>query len=515
MKNVGIIYDPAVLDGSMGMILFNNQMISYEYCEIQYKTVRKNDEVKFHIAKISSGERVALNIEFIKNPLFKRVNYLFRNQVQFEVEIFSISDIKYEVKYDDFIFLLQVSEIDYKLSLRDKITVFINRFSDGGDIYVSPIKNYYFEIKKIYNHLIKDQLPVKVKVCGIYNDGISVKHEENFGFIQKSHLINEEDIKYTIDTVLEVVVIDCSTKNGLLFSHRNLFHKIELSLLEEAFNSNLPLNGKIKHFQSYYIVVDFNKFPLYLNKKHLVESNVHIGDVISFKVIDFDTKENISISSIENTEFSLLNKFKEDNYFRCRLNKVSDVGIYVEINEKYNNAYLPFTEASNFLPWNYEYDRLKIGTLLNVSILKFTYHGLVVSRNYYKTKLFRNKQSRILNLYQHVELKIYDKFLYSGLLVRNDYFKGFILTENFIPLILFEKIDKKLFIKYLNSIYKKRSKINCYVSNIEKETNKVSFNLDTKCSSNVFKLNQVLKYFEFNYTLYDEYKKFLVNLEIQ
>jgi hypothetical protein len=279
--------------------------------------------------------------------------------------------------------------------------------------------------------------------------------------------------------------------------------------LENSFKAQELLFGEIIKEYTYYYKIYYKGLHLKLSKKYLDNSNLSTENKIPFKVIYFSDKKTISVSCYEGTDFGIINKIKGDNLFIGRINKILDHGIYITLNEKYNDAYMPRIELSNSLPKDFNLQELNEGSLIKASVQEFNHKTLIVSRIKYKNIESRVNTFNNISVGKKLELRIFDrKMAFSGLVVNNEYIKGLIPIQEILPHEIGDKINRKEFIKHCKTIFKKNENIRCVVKRVDMDNKKVEFVLDFSCSSNIERTKKIISYFEPQIELTSQLKKF-------
>jgi ribosomal protein S1 len=269
-----------------------------------------------------------------------------------------------------------------------------------------------------------------------------------------------------------------------------LLYKI-LEELNLAYLEQIKLQGSVKSISSKIYLIDYKGINLLMNHDYLLKE-VTIGSTIEFKIIDFSWTAAISISTIEVTDSGLLKKLRTDNLFQGTISKVFKNGLLIMINEYYT-GYMSNTEISD--NWLLDSEPLKEGSKINLSIMKFDYKGLALSRINFKKNKKKSNASSFYKVGDIIEMKIYDKMIFSGLLVKDGTVKGLIPIDKIIPEEVIKEINLLYFIKFCQNLFKKHSFIKCVVCNVEGENNKLLFDIDYEDDRNKSNIIKIIDYF--------------------
>ena len=379
MKSRGKIISFIPDKGGYGIIDSENEKgIRFEKVECNYKIIRKGDYVEFELFKCNDGQYDALNIEFIKNETNRLINQSYLSQTKIECNVISKTKDGYILDYNDYNIFIFSNNISSELVVGTKIFVYINSFSEGGIVSASFEKNINFELHSKYDRIKKDAIPLKVNITEINIFGLVVSYDSDFGFIPNIHIepLKKDNLK--LGEAIYAIVISNSIKKGLIFSVRNYEFNFVLDELSEAYKNNSTLIGEVNSVIGNIYKVNFKGVLLMLNKKFIINENNLLKSSIPFKVVDFQRYENISISNIEATDFALYKSSKKNNLFTGFIKEITESGFIIYINEKYNFAFLPFNQISDSLYLNFDYNRLKIGSKINFSILNFNYKIFII-----------------------------------------------------------------------------------------------------------------------------------------
>jgi hypothetical protein len=104
---------------------------------------------------------------------------------------------------------------------------------------------------------------------------------------------------------------------------------------------------------------------------------------------------------------------------------------------------------------------------------------------------------------------------FHGIPVSNEKVKGIVLLKGILPEAVIKQVDLKQFTKHCSEIFKNRTLLKCIVSGIDKQNNRIIFDLDNKEIENQEKVNRILDYFEDNYNLQLLVRDFYKNKLIQ
>ena len=475
--------------------------IRFEKIECNYIIIRIGDYVEFDLFKCSDGFYEALNIDFINNKTNILINKLYISQTEIECKVLYQTKNGYILEYNNFNLFLHSNIVSNEIKIGSSINVFINSFSEGGIVSTSFLKNNKFEIIAKYNKIKNDCLPLKVNVVEINNYGLIVNFETIYGFIPNPHISPLKKELISLGDDVNAIIISNTVKNGFIFSIRNYELKNVLEELLAAYKKNLSLVGIVENISNNIYRINYKGISLLLNDQYILDNNIDINTSISFKIINYSQSDKISISNIETTDFGLLDIYLNNNLFLGIIKEINAFGIIVSLNDKYNSAFLPLNQVSDILPYDFNFNKLKIGSEIKISIISFNYKNIIVSRIKYKKLNSQNKQSIILKMNTKIYLKASDKFSFFGLLVSNNNFKGLIPIEEILPLNVYELINKLDFIKLCKTVYKRRCYFNCIVEKIDELNNKISFDLDYTIAENIEYSNKIIEYFNDNYFL--------------
>lgn len=501
MKTEGIITE--FINGRFGKIITkDNFVVEFEKFECDYDFINVDDEVKFDLVKSFDEKLDALNISLVRNRNYTDLEQSFQKQTKITCRVKKIATKGLILVYGNHqIFLPSENSSDIEVDL--EIEVYIIECHFGGNVIacLTPKNSYdavlYFSIKN------KDNDSIEFEIVAINDNGLQLSKDGYVGFMPNNHIIpfckNELEIGQTIF----VKILSMSASKGVLLSARNYYLDEVLKHLEDAFKRQSILDGIIEKSNYYYHIVNYQGVLLYLHNSYLVSDSsdsIQEKGSIKFKIIDFSYIREISISNIECTNYGILQKYISDNLFRCIVIKVNEMGMVVSLLDKYI-GFLSFKELSDCLPWNFDYEFIKVGSILKVSVLKFDYKGLYLSRLKYKIIERRKNVHIYYSLNQKVELKISQHIHIYGILVKNNYSKGLIPIGNIIPNEVYEQIDKFRFLNFCKNYFKRRSKINCTVLNIDEVNNRIEFGLDFTNTENIEKKNAIISYFNDNFDL--------------
>ena len=248
-----------------------------------------------------------------------------------------------------------------------------------------------------------------------------------------------------------------------------------------------------------------------MNKAFVAKGVLEEYEEIQFKIVDFNAKNDISISNIETTSFGLLDNLRNENQFLGIVKEILDYGLIIELNNAYMIGYLPNDQISNILSWNFDYKRIKIGAKIKVSITKFDFKGIYLSRVIYKQKERRATASYRYTRGEKFQLKIVDKMAKFGILVANQNIKGIVGLESILPIEVIQNINKLDFVIHCKNIFKRKSIVDCVIEEIDFEHKKILFDLDYSSQENILRIHSILTFFDYDLNLYncveDFYKK--------
>lgn len=496
MKTKGIITDITPSKRGLGIITTpNNQRIHFEKSECDYDFINVGDEVDFDMVKSFDGELDALNINLIRNKVATELDHIFQKQTQIRCKVLKESNQGFIIIYKDIqIYLTLRDDVSQEILIGGEVDVYVIAFHYGGNIIASLSRKNTYDAINYFSIPYKENLSLEFEVHTIYDYGVLLTKDDYWGFMPYHHFtpINQE---FTIGQKIFVKIIGLSASKGVILSARNHYLVTQLSELSESFKNQELLEGKIIELRKKYYLVDYQGLLLYLNINYLIDKNPILGSNIKFKVIDFSLYREISISNLEASPFGIFNRFKDSNMFIGLVKGVVDKGIIVSLNEVYSNIFLPFKEISNILPWNYDYESIKLGAKIKISIIKFDFKRLTISRLNYKLKERRNKACIHYSLNQKVALKIYEKMETYGIFVKNHDSKGLIHISEIIPIEIYEQIHKLTFIKFCGNIFKRGMTIYCTVSDIDEVNNKINFDLDYTIQENIERKDTIISFF--------------------
>jgi ribosomal protein S1 len=509
MKEKGKIIEYTPEKGGYGVILTNNnQKINFEKCECNYDKIRIGDEVEFHLFKSLSNNLDALNIEFVKNKLLSELDSIFQKQIKIECIILKKKNKGLILDYCGAeIYLPYSNTIEQDLMIGQPIMIYIQSFSYNNFIIASQ-KETRLNSHKDYNKHFERNETLVFQMVDFNNGGVLVSDEFNLGFIPNSHIYPLNKNELNEGQKLQVKIISYNLTTGLKLSVRNHFFAEKIKALSEAYTNQQVLKGILKSTNKLYYSVFFEGFELKMNKEFVIKDNLIDNEVIKFVIVDFNARKDISISNIEITSHGLMQNFCKNNQFLGLVKEIQSEGLIIELNDSYKTCFLPNNEISDFLPWDFDYKRIKIGARIKVSIKKFDYKGIYLSRVLYKKKERRAIASVRYKIGDKFRLKIKERIAKFGVIVADNNIKGVIPLESIIPIDIIQKIDKLDFVKYCNNILKRRSIIDCVIKYIDIEHNKIDFDLDYSKVENIEKGQCILTYFENDKEVYDSLARF-------
>lgn len=503
MKIKGIISKFNEGKGGFGIILSeDNVKINFEKCECNYNTIRVGDEIEFHIYKSHRGESDALNIEFLKNKLLSELDYMFQKQIKVKCIVSLIMKNGFIIDYKGIrIYLPNSNLLDSEIKLGQSINVFIQNFSYNHHIIASQKDNSKFNIVTKFQKYFDSQESLEFEIISLDNSGIFVSKDENIGFIPNSHIfpLNKDEILE--GKKIKLKIISNSISKGLVLSARNHYLFDTLQKIREAFINQQELKGIIKTINSSFCYVLYEGIELKMNNEFIVPNEIKLEQEIKFKIIDFSLNKNISISNFETSDYSILKQFLTKNQFIGVVETMYEEGAVIVLNEMYKSGFLPIKEISNKLPWNFDYSKIKKGAKIKVSVKQFDFRGLLLSRLLYKKKERRANASSVNKIGQILEMKIKTKFSFFGTIVTADSITGIIPLKNIFPIEILHKIDKLDFIKYCYYVFRRRVIISCVITDIDKITNRISFDLNYSHPENIERIKKIILYFNDNDTL--------------
>lgn len=495
MKSKGIIINFNSTKGGYGEIKSeNNLVVLFEKFECNYNYVRIGDEVIFDLEKSFDDIFDALNIEFARNSILTELAKIYHKQSEIVCKVLSKTPKGFYIDYKGCTLFLPASESQSKNIVESSlITVFIKYFSYGANIIASLMRNELINTVEKYKNYINKEDSFEFEVIEINNFGIVVCDKDEFGFIPNSHILSvkKEDLK--IGDIVKACVISCSLTKGLVLSIRNHLLFNILIELNSAFKDQKTITGCIKDIYNKYIIVCYKDINLVLNKQFVRSREININELIDFKVINFSWSKIISISNIEIYENGIIYVLRNKNMFIGKVEEILDNGTLISLNEEYT-GFMPFSDMSDI--WKLDFSTLRKGSRIKTSITQFDFKGLYLSRLKYKRKLKKSRASSICNIGDSFQLKMKDKMALFGVLVCNESVNGLIPLGNILPPKVINELNKIEFVKYCKEIFKRRSQLKCVVSDINKEYNKVNFELDYSAEENLDRINNIINYFE-------------------
>jgi ribosomal protein S1 len=497
MKERGKIIEFTPEKGGYGVILTNkNLKINFEKCECNYDKIRIGDEVDFHIYKSLNNNLDALNIEFFENKLLSDLNIKFQKQIKIECIVIKIKPKGFLLDYQGLeIYLPLLNSNEENLLIGDHIEIYIKHFSNFDFIIASQTEIDLNKHKK-YNRFFEKNETLEFEIENFNSGGILVSDGYSLGFIPDSHIVPLNKNELEIGQKLFVKILSYSISTGLKLSVRNHYFNETINTLKNAFDEQYVLKGTIKNISNFYHTILFEGFGLKMNKEFLTKEIIIEGEEIEFRIIDFNSRNDVSVSNIEVSSFGLIENFRNKNQFYGVIKEILSEGLIIELNKGYKSGYLPKNEISDVFPWNFDLERIKIGSRIKVSISKFNYRGIYLSRILYK-KIQRRSIASVRNsIGDKFKLKILDRMAKFGVLVADESVKGIIPLENILPLNIINVIDKLDFIKHCNFVFKRRSIIECVIMDIDVDLNKIYFDLDYSMQENKTRVHSVLTYFE-------------------
>lgn len=509
MKQKGKIIEFTLEKGGYGVILTNqNQKINFEKCECNYDKIRIGDEVEFHLYKSLNNNLDALNIEFIKNKLLSELDRVFQKQIKIECTIIKKKNKGFILDYNGAeIYLPYSNTIEQNLMIGHPIKIYIQSFSYNDFIIASQKENSLNTYQEYNKHFERNET-LEFEIVNFNIGGVLVSDGFNLGFIPNSHIypLNKNELKE--GQKIFVKILSYSVSTGLQLSIRNHFFAEIIKILSEAFKNQQVLKGMVKGSNKFYYSVFFEGLELKMNKEFVAKDNLIDGEEIEFIIIDFNARKDISISNIEISSLGIIQDFCKNNQFLGLVKEIQSEGLIIELNDAYKTCFLPNSEISDFLPWNFDYERIKIGARIKVSITKFDYKGIYLSRVLYKKKERRAIASFRYKIGDKFQLKIKDKMAKFGVLVADENIKGLIHLDSILPSDIIQKIDKLDFVKHCSDIFKRRLIIDCVINDIDTEHNKIAFDLDYSKQENIERSQSILTYFENDKEEYNSVDRF-------
>ena len=503
MKIKGIISKFNETKGGFGIILSEeNDKINFEKCECNYNIIRVGDEVKFHLYKSGTGENEALNIEFLKNKMLNELDYLFQKQIKVSCIVSMIKKNGYILDYKGLkIYLPNSQIIDFEIKIGQSIHIFIQIFSHTNHIIATQKDNSkYNTVKKFQKHF-DSQESLEFEIISHNDGGILVSKDDNIGFIPNSHICPLNKDELLEGQKIKLKIISISISKGLVLSARNHYLFDTLQKIKDAFVNQRELIGVIKTLYNSFCSVFYEGIELKMNNEFIAPNSIKLEQEIKFKIIDFSLYKDISISNYETTDYAILKHLQAKNQFIGIVQTMYEDGAIIGINEIYKSGFIHLNEMSNELPWNFDYSKIKKGSKMKVSIKQFDYRGLLLSRLIYKKKERRGNASSVNKIGEILEMKIKDNFFFFGTIVKTESIKGLIPLENILPVEILPTIDKLDFIKYCNDVFKRRTIISCVLTDIDKLTNRISFDLNYSHPENTERMKKIILYFNNNVTL--------------
>lgn len=509
MKQKGKIIEFTPEKGGYGVILTNqNQKINFEKCECNYDKIRIGDEVEFHLYKSLINNLDALNIDFLNNKLLSELDSIFQKQVKIECTIIKTKTKGFILDYFGVeIYLPYSNTIEQNVMIGHPIKIYIQFFS-YTDFIIASQKETSLNTYQEYNKHFERNETLEFEIVNFNSGGVLVSDGFNLGFIPNSHIypLNKNELKEGQKIFVKILSFSVST--GLKLSIRNDFFAENIKTLSEAFYNQQVLKGTVKSSSKLYYSVYFEGFELKMNKEFVSKDNLIDDEEIEFIIIDFNARNDISISNIEISSFGLMRDFCKNNQFTGLVKEIQSEGLIIELNDAYKTCFLPNNELSEFLPWNFDYERIKIGSRIKVSIKKFDYKGIYLSRILYKKKERRAIASFRYKVGDKFQLKIKDRMAKFGVIVADENIKGLILLESILPLDIIQKTNKLDFLKHCSNIFKRRLIIDCVINDIDTVLNKITFDLDYSKQENIERIQSILTYFENDMEEYNSVDRF-------
>ena len=494
--------------GGFGFILSNdNQELRFEKCECNYENIRVGDEIEFHIYKSANNELEALNIEFLKNKVLSELDSLCQKKTKIECQVKVIKDNGLTVEYKGILmYLPKTNLLDTDIIISQNIFVYVQSFSYNKYIIVTQKENRLITKKDFEKHF-NNKESVEIEIISFNDGGILCKNGEDFGFIPNLHIHPFKKQELITGQSLTAKVLSYSFKKGFILSVRNNYCIGILQNLNDAYKNRTLLTGILQIDNENNYSVLFEDLELKTNKDFIIDEEVADGQEIQFKIIDFSFRKNISVSNIEISQFGIIENFSNSNQFIGTLKEIYNDGLIIDLNYGYKNCFLPMNEISDILPWNFDYEKLKIGARIKVSITRIDYKGIYLSRLLFKKKERIENASFQYQVGQRFELKIKERAIF-GLLVSNDKIKGLIHLENMLPKSILPLINKTDFAKHCNNIFKRNSMIVCLIVGIDKLNKKINFDLDFSLHENTLRAKSIISFFEYDKELYDNVENY-------
>lgn len=498
MIHKGTVISYNIENSSYGMILSNdNKKVYFEKFECNYDSIRIGDEVQFQIYESKDNNLEALDVKFLKNNILSEIDSLFQRKESFEVEVKQEINKFYVVDYKGIDFLFPTSEInETEIKIGDKITVFIKDFNYVGKIIVSQKESVLDNFHR-YKTAFQSNETLIFKIYDFNEGGVLVKDSDFKGFIPNSHIfpLIKEDLK--IDQTLEVKILSNTIDTGLKLSIKNHFFSKTIDKLYQFYKNGNILKGTLRDCNTFYYSVFYEGLELKMNKSFVINDTNFEEKEIEFKIISFNSKKEIAVSNIEASEFGILSNYLTKNQFIGYVKESIDSGLIIKLNEKYNTCFLHRDEISELLPWNYDFNKIKIDSKIKVSIKYFDHNGIYLSRIKYKIKEKRISAFTRFKIGQCLEVKIKDRISGTGVIfVSNNEIEGKLyLKEIFSE--LFESIEMSIdFIKFCNNYFKRNSILKVEIKKIDKVNNFILFDLDHTSIENRDKIAKIKKHFQ-------------------